>query len=220
MKEKTFFYQVCKMITVPIFKIYFRLASFGVENIPATGGVIIASNHASYLDPVLLGCVIPRELRFIAREDLFRVPIFRQLIIKLHAYPLTRGWFSRSAIQTILNLLHQGMPVVVFPEGTRSYDGNLLPMQAGIGLIVYEAKVPVVPAYIEGSYVAWSRYSKFPKPKKISIYFGPAIELNYYYHQKPCKTLYKTISEVIGKAILNLKVNRIPLSRGLINSKK
>lgn len=154
------------------FTIYFRWRIQGADNVPASGPVILASNHASFLDPPLVGCATNREASYLARESLFDVPVLGTIIRIINALPVDREGKSPKGLKAILDRLAEGWPIVLFPEGTRTSDGSLLPARAGVGLAVIKSRAPVVPVRIIGSFEAYSREMKFPRPRKITVVFG------------------------------------------------
>lgn len=156
---------------------HFNLKVFGAHYIPRKGGVLIVSNHQSYLDPVLLACKIVRPVNFMAKSELFENRYFGWLITKLNAFPVRQGEGDVGAVRETIRRLQEGQVLNVFPEGTRSPDGELQPMQTGVGLIVRRAGVPVVPAVIDGSFNAWPRGRKMWRKRNVRVMFGPAMDL-------------------------------------------
>jgi 1-acyl-sn-glycerol-3-phosphate acyltransferase len=156
-----------------------RLKVGGIEKIPAEGGFILASNHASYLDPVILGTASPyRRVTFMAKEELFRPPIFGPLIRSMGALPIKRGGVDRNRFQSFGQVLRdQRVGLVVFPEGTRTHDGTLGRARRGVGALCLAAGVPVVPAFIRGSYEVMPRHRMFPRLRgNIEVRFGNPVE--------------------------------------------
>jgi 1-acyl-sn-glycerol-3-phosphate acyltransferase len=135
----------------------FRLKIYGRENLIEEGPAIFASNHASYLDPPLVGVACRNEILFLARKSLFEKPVFGPLVSRLNCIPIDRDRGDVAAVRAILRLLKEGKRTLVFPEGTRSRDGNLQPARAGLGLIIAKSLAPVVPVRIFGSYAALPR---------------------------------------------------------------
>jgi len=125
MKEIPLWYSLLRRVAIVIFKIFFTIKIEGKDNIPRQGGMIFASNHLSYLDPIVLGLLIPRRMNFIAKEELFENFFFRLLIAKLGAFPVKREKVDRTTYQKILDLLKKGEILVFFPEGTRSTNGKI-----------------------------------------------------------------------------------------------
>ncbi|HMP88656.1 MAG TPA: lysophospholipid acyltransferase family protein [Kiritimatiellia bacterium] len=155
----------------------FKLKVSGENNVPEQGGVIIASNHASYLDPPLLACPLKhRVVRFMARDTLFINPMARWYFFRTGVVPLSRDRGDVGAIKSAIQLLKQGQCVGLFPEGTRTLDGNLQSAKGGIGFLIAKAEVPVVPVYISGSFEAYPKGSKKMKSHPITVQYGPAIQ--------------------------------------------
>jgi len=155
-RERGFWwYGFCQFLSFAILLALFRIRVFGRENLPARGGVLVASNHQSYLDPVLIGVGLGRQINIMAREGLFKVPGFRTLIRSLNAFPVRRDASNRDAVRRAIEILSGGQLLVLFPEGTRTRDGRLQEPKRGINLLARKAGVPVVPALIEGAYRAW-----------------------------------------------------------------
>ncbi|MGO0122433.1 lysophospholipid acyltransferase family protein [Desulfothermobacter acidiphilus] len=140
-------------------RIYLQLRRFqveGRENFPRTGPVIIVANHQSYLDPVALGCALPRRVYYMAKEELFRIPGFGLLLKCLGAFPVKREELDRRALRTALNLLARGQVLGLFPEGTRGQEaGRLLPLQPGAALLALQSGAPVVPVALTGTRKWW-----------------------------------------------------------------
>lgn len=169
-------YPILRLLSVLLCKLFFRLRVTGKEFIPKEGGVLLVSNHASYLDPVVLGVAYPRSLWFFARSDLFKNPFFGWLIRQLHAFPVQlHRPLDKDAIERAIKELREGKTVVVFPEGTRSRDGELHAGQAGVGLLAVKAGVPVLPVYLRGAYQAFPPGAQVFRPKKISVHFGTVL---------------------------------------------
>lgn len=165
-------YLILRPLAILLCKFLFRVHVTGREFIPKESGVLLVTNHASYLDPVILGVVCSRPLYFFAKAELFQNPIFGGLIRSLHAFPVHINRLDKDAIERAIQELTEGKAVLVFPEGTRSRDGELRPGQAGAGFLAVKAKVPVLPVYLRGAYEALPPGAKMIRPKKISVHFG------------------------------------------------
>lgn len=155
-----------------VFRIYFRAQYFNVQRMPASGPVILASNHLSFLDPPLIGAGLHREIGYLARESLFRYPVLGWLLREWGAVPIDREGSSLSGLKAILDQLAAGKPVLLFPEGTRSRDGQLQHARSGIGLAVIRSGVPVLPVRVFGTYQAYGRHHRFPRPKRVAMKCG------------------------------------------------
>ena len=147
----------------------------GQEHVPETGQLIVACSHSSHLDPMILGAAFERDLHFMARRTLFDVPGFSWLIRQNQAFPLNREGDSREAIRAFGELLEQGKAVVMFPEGTRSYDGVVGEMKPGIGMLAVRNAAPVLPVYIWGTFQSWPRGKRFPSRHRLKALIGPVI---------------------------------------------
>lgn len=184
------------------FKTYFRLKVSGLDNVPETGAVIITSNHESFLDPPLVGVSVSnRSTYFMARDTLFKNRVFGFILKRVHSFPVNRGTGFRGGFNKALELLKEGKLILVFPEGTRSYDGKLQRGKAGAGMLIYDAKVPVIPCYVDGSYEAMPRSSKLILPKKICIKFGKPIKLDDFYKLEESKEVFQKICDRVMDAI-------------------
>jgi len=201
-----FYYKLARFLHVIFFRIFYNLKVKGLENIPKTGGLFLASNHASYFDPPLIGTAIPnREVHFIARSTLFKNIIFSKIIKTFNAHPIERGKGPDQNWEYFINLLKQGAVLVVFPEGTRTPDGNLQRGKSGFGRLVYLSKMPVYPVYIKGSYAAWPK-GKRPAFKPITVIFGKKVDLNDLLSLPHEKKVLKTISQRVMQAIEKLSI--------------
>lgn len=173
-----FFYGLVRSFFRLLFIVYNRLSIQWEEELPRDGGsVIVAANHCSYLDPILVGVAFPRRLRYFAKEELFRPFLFGRIIRILGAVPVSRAdsVSAASALKGFFRLLEGGSDVLIFPEGGRSPDGKLQPLEGGVGLIAAHAKVDILPVFIRGAYEAMPLGSALVKPKKITVTFGRRI---------------------------------------------
>ena len=166
------FYRFAQFVSYFYFKLFHRFEVYGLENIPAKGAFILASNHQSFFDPPALGCRIKRNLHYFARNSLFFWPL-GSLIRRLNSIPVDRKKLDLKTLRKVLQVLKNGDPLLVFPEGTRSKDGNLASGQKGIGLIVAKAGVPVLPARITGGCDILGPGKIIPRIGiKLSVHFG------------------------------------------------
>ena len=163
-------YAIVKPIAVVLMRLLFRLEAVGRELVPATGPVLIVSNHVSVLDPPLVGGSVPRPVFFMAKEELFRIPLFGRLIRALNARPVRRDGSDTRALKASLALLQEGRAILVFPEGTRGVEGEP-PREGrpGVGMLAVLSGAPVVPVYVSGSGAA------LPRPGKVRVTFGPPL---------------------------------------------
>jgi 1-acyl-sn-glycerol-3-phosphate acyltransferase len=166
-------YAVLKPLAVVVMRSLFGLRSRGREHVPRQGPVLLVANHSSFLDPPLVGGVAPRPLSFMAKEELFRVPLLGALIRRLNARPVRREGADASALRTSLRILQDNGVLLVFPEGTRGPEGTLREPKAGVGMLAVLSGAPVVPVFIEGSGRAWPRGQRLPRPARVTVTFGP-----------------------------------------------
>jgi len=143
----------------------------GREHVPMTGGFIFAANHTSHFDPPLLAIASPRQLTYLAKIELFRIPLLGALIRNLGAFPVNRGGRDTRAIDTAAAYLRAGHALAMFPEGTRSLDGRLGPVKSGAARLAIKAHVPIVPVNIRGSFEAWPKHG-VPRPHPVTIRIG------------------------------------------------
>jgi 1-acyl-sn-glycerol-3-phosphate acyltransferase len=158
----------------------FRLRVSGQARIPKRGGVLMVTNHQSFLDPWLIGIGPSRQIHYMARDTLFKGGVLTFLMELWNAFPVKRGSADLTAIRTAVERLDKGFVVNIFPEGTRSEDGSVGTIAPGFSLILNRAKtdVAIVPTVIEGAYEAWPRKAKFPRvfgETAIRIRHGAAI---------------------------------------------
>ncbi len=159
-------------IAKPIFRNVFKISVHGIENIPKEGPYIVASNHRSHLDPPVLNSVFPEPLVFLAKEELFKPPL-GWIIRHMRAVPIRRGSGDVETLEMVLELLHRGCKVAIFPEGTRADPGKFLRPKPGVGLLAVKSGVPVVPVLIEGTDRVFPRGGKFPRPgPRIDVFIG------------------------------------------------
>jgi 1-acyl-sn-glycerol-3-phosphate acyltransferase len=155
--------------------LYFKLSGgmrvSGTENVPRTGAIIVASNHASYLDPPLMGCALPRVLTYMAKEELFRNRVFGWLIRSLGAFPVRRGAGDLESIRIALSILAENRALLVFPEGTRNLGQQMGPMNRGVEMLARKSGALVVPVGLTGTAQKWGKGQK-PKWGGVKVRFG------------------------------------------------
>ena len=166
-------YRICRALLVAFLRLCYRFQVFGAEHLPPTGPVIVVSNHANFIDPIVVGCSLQkRQVCFMAKEELFRIPLFGGLIRQLGAFPVKRGTGDRGAFRAARSALAAGKVVGMFPEGTRYKDGKIHPLKPGAALLAAESGALVLPMVITGTHHL--KPFRFPRVK---AYVGPAIKL-------------------------------------------
>lgn len=164
-----------QLVAYPLFSLWFRFRARGAEKIPAEGGALLLINHQSFLDPMLVGLPIPRAVSYLARDSLFRVPFVGWWLSKTHVIPINRESAGTASIRAAVDRLRQGAIVGIFPEGTRSTDGQLGELKPGFLALVRRAKVPVFPVGVAGGAHAMPRGAWFVRPKHCCVVFGDPI---------------------------------------------
>jgi 1-acyl-sn-glycerol-3-phosphate acyltransferase len=171
-------YRVSRGICRLCFALLFRGRVFNPERVPVDGGVLLVSNHQSFLDPMVATLALPRECHFMARDTLFERPAFKRLIESFNAFPIKRGTADLRGIKEALRRLKNGGLVTAFPEGTRTLDGTIGPMLPGSIILARKAKVPIVPTVILGAYKAWPRHAKLPRIAPILVAYGAPLTVD------------------------------------------
>jgi 1-acyl-sn-glycerol-3-phosphate acyltransferase len=165
-------YAALKPAAVALMRLLFRLEVRGREHVPPAGPLLLVSNHVSVLDPPLIGGASPRELFFLAKEELFRVPVLGRLIFALNARPVRRDGSDSRALKAALRLLAEGRALLVFPEGTRGREGQLGAGKPGVGMLAVTSGACVVPVHISGSGQALPPGRALPRLTRIRVTFG------------------------------------------------
>lgn len=200
-------YGVCHYGIAVTFDMFFRGEVAGLEHLPKSGAFLIAGNHASHLDPPMIGSQVPRQMCFFARKTLWQGPASSWWLDAVGTIPVDRdGGQDVGALKRVLRALADGKVMILFPEGTRSPDGHLQPPKPGVGFIVCKTQVPVVPARIFGSFEAFGKGAKLPKlGTPLSVVFGRPISPAQYDDPRAGKERYQTASERIMAEIARLE---------------
>lgn len=141
----------------------------GRENLPKTGPVLMLANHQSFMDPGAIGSLYNRHAAYLARKPLFDNPLWGFYLRVLNSVPIDQEGVAKEGLKAILAKLEAGWPVMMFPEGARTYDGRLQPFKPGVLLLVKRVKCPILPIGIAGAYAAWSRFMKVPIPSPLFL---------------------------------------------------
>lgn len=207
-----FVYRILWVLTRAIGWMCFRYRVEG--RLPATGGVLVAANHASYLDIPLLGCGMKRRAWYIGRNDLFPIPVVNGILQSLGWIPLRPGRLDRDAFGKAIGLIQAGNVVVIFPEGGRSHDGHLRPPKAGIGVIVSQTGCPVVPAYIKGTFDALPAGGRWPRFHRVTVRFGAPLRFERAdpHDKGEAKRFYQQVSRTVIEHIAAL--GNVPAPKG------
>ncbi len=166
-------YRALKPLVLALMRLLFRLEAVHPERVPASGPILLVANHSSVLDPPLVGGVCPRQLAFLAKAELFRIPLLGRFIHALGARPIRREGADPAALRTALRLLEGEGALLIFPEGTRAErEGVLRPAKAGAGMLAVMSGAALVPVYVSGSGHAWPKGHRFPRRSKVRVAFG------------------------------------------------
>ena len=200
-------YAVAKPVAVALMRLTWGLHAYGREHVPADGPVLLVSNHVSVLDPPFIGGACPRELYFLAKEELFGVPLFGRLIRGLNARPVKRDGSDGRALKMALKLLGENRAILLFPEGTRGVEGRLGEGKPGAGMLAVLSGAPVVPVYVSGTARALPPGRALPRPARVSVTFGPALVFKSVGDERR-KERYREVTEEMMRAIGQLMAQR------------
>ncbi len=194
-----------------VFATYFRWRVYNHERVPLRGAVILAANHASFLDPPLVGSGLHRDINYLARKSLFRYPVLGWILRKVNAIPVDREGGGAAGLKAIMDRLHAGGAIILFPEGTRTLDGQLQPARSGIGLTVIKSDAPVIPVRVFGTHRAWGKGVRVPRPVSVAVKYGQPMCFDHLRAEaKECskvrlKEIYQQVADEIMAAIAKLE---------------
>ncbi|MCX6900342.1 MAG: lysophospholipid acyltransferase family protein [Verrucomicrobia bacterium] len=172
-------YRLAQATSRLLYECLFNFRIHGAENVPPSGGVVLACNHVSFLDPHAIGAGCPREACFLARKTLFKNTLQSALLHSWNVVPVDlSGKPDITGLKALMDRLRRGYAVTLFPEGTRTYDGSFQEAKPGVGLLVAKAGVPVVPVRLFGAYEVWPRNQKLPRRGQVDIMFGKPVYYN------------------------------------------
>ena len=187
-------------------KVFFRFRVIHRERCPATGPVILAMNHESYLDPPLAGIASGREVYFLARKTLLDVPVLGWVLPRLNVVPVDQEGTDRSALKALIRILKAGNGTVVFPEGARTLDGHLQPALPGLGFVIAKTLALVLPMRIFGAHEAMPRGGGRLRLRRITIVVGEPIQFTPADLEPRGKELYQRLSERVMESIAALRL--------------
>lgn len=193
-------YRICRGLLRVLCWLLFRLEARGIHNIPSDGPVVLCSNHKSVIDPVTLGTWVPRKVHYMAKAELFKVPLLGPLIRSLGAFPVKRGGVSKEAIRTAISLLEEGKVMGIFPEGTRNENVGM--GKRGAVAMAIRAKAQVVPVAIVGDYRIF---------RKMIVVYGAPIDMAPFIEQGTTESM-EAATELIMSRIRQMVETRTPAS--------
>lgn len=183
----------------------YRVRVYGLENYPKSGSILICCNHQSFLDPIILGVSCPRPLNYLARKTLFKFQPLRWFLELNDAIPIDRDAVGLAGIKESLRRLKRGETVLMFPEGTRTGDGELLPLKPGFDVLARRSKSILLPVALDGCYQAYPRDAKLPRLGRVSLVIGEPIAFEEYQQLEPAQTkqlMEDRMAECFAKARL------------------
>jgi len=189
------FYKLAAFICRNVLRLIYRVKVEGNNSIDQVKGCIVYANHTCYLDPVVIGSFIKRQLRFMAKAELFKTRLLGNLILRLGAFPVRRGEADLGAVKTALRLLKNGELLGIFPEGTRNKSGTFMGAEPGLSMIATKARVPVIPVAILSTYRLFS-------PLRIII--GQPIYLEEHYDKKINMEQHREISNSLMIRVMDM----------------
>ncbi|MEI8343091.1 MAG: lysophospholipid acyltransferase family protein [Verrucomicrobiota bacterium] len=201
-------YRFGYIFTTIVSKTFFSFRVVHRERMLETGGAIVAMNHQSFFDPPLVGICSRRDIYFLARKSLFSWPVLGPIFPKLNNIPVDRDGSDMGALKTLIKLVRSGQGVALFPEGTRTRDGNLQTAKAGIGLVIAKTMAPVVPMRIFGAFEAFPRDRKLPKFHKITIVVGEPVYFTQADIGEGGREVYQKLSDRVMEAIAAIQYER------------
>ena len=176
----------------------------GAEKLRIDGPALIACNHASFVDPPFVGQTFDEPIHYFARKTLFNHPVAGWILRRWQAIPIDRDKPDASSLKLTIRLLKEGKKVLIFPEGTRSPDGNLQPAEAGVGLFIAKSEVPVLPMRIFGSRECFPRGACFPRPSHVTLSVGDLWRPDLPSYGKTGKELYQALADEVMQRIGDL----------------
>ncbi len=204
------FYWIVKGIFYPAVKIYFRFSVSGLRHIPKKGPLLVVANHTSFLDPFLLGSAFPRQIHFLVRQDMYDWMRLCWFYVGMDTIPVRRVSADPKAIRRALQTLGRGRVVGIFPEGSRSQDGQLGGGKLGSSFLAAKSGAPVLPVSIAGAHLAMPAGRRFPRPATVRVTFGDPLAFPPPTRKRISRTDLEVFSQTLQGAIGALLVGNEP----------
>jgi len=201
MIERSFFWKNCQIIARVGTTLLFDLKVYGKENVPKTGGALLVANHQSYLDPIAIAVQLKRPVSYLAKSELFENRFLDWLIRKLHALPVRQGQGDVGAVKEVIRRLGEGAMLNIYPEGSRTEDGEIAKLEKGVALIIRKVNVPVIPVAIDGSFDAWRKDWMIFRPHPIRVKFGKPID----FHDKTAGQIVRQLEAEMRSLLVELR---------------
>jgi 1-acyl-sn-glycerol-3-phosphate acyltransferase len=200
-----FTYSIGYNLSTFIAQTVFSLRVYGQENMIEKGPALLAMNHESFLDPPFAGICCKREIHYFARKTLFDIPVLGPLLRRINVIGVDREGSDVTALKAVIRVVRDGGGAIVFPEGTRSRDGNLQPAQPGVGFIIAKTLAPVVPMRIFGAFEAFPRGTKWPGKSPVTIAIGKPLRFTTADIEGAPRTTYQRLSDLVMSQIASLE---------------
>lgn len=194
-------FRVSRAFLRVLFRLYNRWEVSGREHVPASGGVLLFANHTSYADPPIVGAACRRPVNFMAKAELFEMPVLSGFISRTHAFPVARGAADQQALRRAVRLLNSGEVLLIFPEGTRSQDGRLMDFELGAAFVALAAEAAVVPMGIDGADRLLPPGKPILLPAKLRVRFGPPVDLSRFRRVQRSRDVLEAVCQEMAAAL-------------------
>lgn len=170
------YWRTCQFVLQSVFCFWLGYRARGHEHLPRTGGALLLINHQSFLDPLLVGLPLTRPVSFLARDNLFRVPVIGHILQNTYVMPINRDSPSTASLREAIRRIDGGFYVGIFPEGTRTEDGSVGALKPGFLALLRRTNAPVIPVGIAGAFESYPKNRLFPFPGKVRVVFGEVLD--------------------------------------------
>ena len=190
-----------------IVKLLFRVDVKGVKHIPHEGAFLIAPNHISFVDPVVVGAFVPRDLHYMARASLFEIPFLRWLLRMCQTFPVRKDRPQPQTMKKAISILKGGKGLLIFPEGTRNTTGRLKKGGPGLGMLAFASGAPVIPTNISGTERALPVDAKWIRLEKVRVQFGKPVFSDEFKANEPKRVFYQKLTDEVMARIKDLQIS-------------